>query len=142
MTTRLRMPALLLAVVVLAALLTACGHSEFTATGPDIPSLAGAAGGEVTAQGTAPNRHPGGAEASWYVVSRAGTQEEDLLVGVLPFESREARDAAFTRMQHQANRLTHSVVLTWGDAVVRISRIRDRGLLGDLVRELETSGAR
>lgn len=141
MTSRSRVFVLLIAVGVLALSLAACGGTDFSSASPDIPAAVGAAGGEVTAEGTAPNLHAGGREATWYTVSRPGSSVEGLLVSVLPFDSREARDAAFSRIRYGMRRLATTVVYAYGDSAVVISQIRDWGLLEDLDDALEEAGA-
>jgi hypothetical protein len=129
------------AALLLATIPAACGHGAYSSAAPDVKAAVSAAGGEVTAEGTAPNRYPGGSQGSWYAVSRPGATESGALVGVLPFDSQAARDRAYTTIQYRANRLAYSVVFTWGDAVVVVTHIDDWGLLQDLTRQFEKAGA-
>jgi hypothetical protein len=132
---------LVLCAMAMAVLTSACGHAGYAPATPDVPAAIDAAGAEVTAQGSAANRYTGGAEGSWFTVARPGSSEPGVFVAVLPFDSEAARDRAFGDIRYRMRRLAHTVVFTWDDSVVVITRIRDWGLLQDLASEFEAAGA-
>ncbi|MEI6449240.1 MAG: hypothetical protein WCP98_04725 [Actinomycetes bacterium] len=127
-------------------LLAACGHADFTAAAtPDMAKAAAAAGATVTASGEGANRYPGGTGATWYQVARSAEADGEaggVLVGVLTFDSAAARNGAYRQIQFRSNRLPATVVYTWGNAVVQMTRFDDWGLLQDLATAMEDAGAR
>lgn len=141
-----RVPALLAVgiLVLAAAVVSGCGHAEFT-TGAD-PSAAGLvadAGLVVLEQGLAENRYPGGTAAEWYAVGSEGTDEADAVVSVLRFDNRRDRDAAYRQIMHRmSRRLPHAVVYTMGDAVVQVGRLSGLDEVRALDGALQEAGAR
>jgi len=131
-------------VAVSAATVTAACSFATYASGksPDIPAAASAADAQVIASGSGENAYVDGSGAHWYVVSRDGSDGATVLVVALDFGNEQARDEAFRQIQYSSRRLPYAVVLTYGDAVVKIGRIQDRGLVGDLVQAMEDAGAK
>lgn len=122
--------------------LVACGAAPFSAaTVPDISAVAADAGAVVLDQGTAKNYFPGGQEAFWYVIGREGSEKAAALVSVLTFKSEKDRNAALREI---ANRMRAGApteaAYTYGNAVVRISRISDKAVVRELDKAMRAAG--
>lgn len=142
LTNALALILLAAAVLAAAAALAGCGRAEFQAgSPPDVPAAVERAGMAVLDQGTAKNYYPGGDEARWYVVGRQGSEQPVAVVSVLTFDTRQARDAAARELDSASRRGSRmDGVYTTGNAVVRVNRITDKGVVRELDRIMREDG--